>query len=146
MLCGPRVGAGPLPAPHRARLGCKTSLALPQILFALLLLLCLRLVPGSAFEHRDVRSSRMGQSSSQASAALLAQWHILKSCPKICRFPVFPYPAISLPSFFPSAFLWIHLGEFPAIILTFFPINLGSTDRWPGRQSRVRSPHQRPSR
>lgn len=86
----------------------------------LLLLSCLWLLPGSGFEHEDVHSLRMGQSSSQASAVLPAWRHILKSFPKICCFPIFPYPAISLPSFFPSSFLWIHLGEFPAIILMFF--------------------------
>lgn len=41
------------------------------------------------------------------------------SFPKIRGFPILPYTAFSLTCLFLSLFLWIHLSEFPAVVLRF---------------------------
>lgn len=90
---------------------------------ALLLLLCLWLLQGLCL------STGMFQLKDRA-----------KLFPSLCCAPgsvphsgIFPqntlFSRLSVPScfppfFFPSPFLWIPLGEFPAIVLMFSPVNL----------------------
>lgn len=125
-LCVLRVGLDPLPAPHQAWPGARLAWHFHQSswdCYCCLFMACARVWIGA----RGCLQLKDG-SKLFPRAALPVQQHVLKSFPNICGFPVFPYPDISLTSLFPSLFLWIHLDEFPAVVLRFSPISAGWTE------------------
>lgn len=125
-LCELRAGSDPLPAPHRAWPGARLAWHFHQSswnCYCCLFVACARVWIGA----RGCSQLKDGSKLSPR-AALPVQQHVLKSFPKIGGFPIFPYPAISLTSLFPSLFFWIHWGEFPAVVLSFCPISVGWTE------------------
>lgn len=121
-LCAPR-GLEPLPSPHQAWPGARLARHFHQSswnYYCCLFTACARVWIGARGYLQLKDGSKLFPR-----AALPVQQCVLKSSPKRCDFPIFPYPTTSLTALFPPLFLWIHLGEFPAVVLRFSPINVG---------------------